>query len=174
MSKQRRTLNVTGRERWTLQNDTGRVSPVHDCDGVFRTSHSSIHTTQSKFPGNWFFFFLFFFLKNFGRHKSFLWGHWYPVLDFWWPNDLNEVFSHNSFYGQFTLLYHCFGSETTGVNRSQWIGDLVFISEEPDLKSKNWLEIMMRWWIEDFPREGGSSTSWSLHFLYIFCKIWWN
>ena len=25
-----------------------------------------------------------FFLKNFGGHESFLWGHWYPILDFWW------------------------------------------------------------------------------------------
>ena len=25
---------------------------------------------------------LFFF--NLGRHESFLWGHWYPCLDFWW------------------------------------------------------------------------------------------
>ena len=25
-----------------------------------------------------------FYKKLFGGHKSFLWGHWYPVLDFWW------------------------------------------------------------------------------------------
>ena len=24
------------------------------------------------------------FFLNFRGHKSFLWGHWYPVLDFWW------------------------------------------------------------------------------------------
>ena len=31
------------------------------------------------------------FLNNyFGGHQSFLWGHWYPVLDFWWRLPLDS------------------------------------------------------------------------------------
>ena len=32
---------------------------------------------------DWYPFFSLFF-KFFKGHMSFLWGHWYPVLDFWW------------------------------------------------------------------------------------------